>query len=163
MNRQSATTKTVSKATIVSVGLVVGLVATQSVWSGAQANALTDQRNAPRVQTAYEGETPAVQVVSDSGDDQSDVYDPEKVYQGAYEPQRIYRVVLGPQTWRANQRPEQLRDVTCREARTALSQVGTWYGRITEDGSCVSGDETNWAMGNFLNFQMRPHKTDADL
>jgi hypothetical protein len=148
---------------VLSVGLVVGLVTTQNAWSGAPVAPTTDQWNGNRVQVERTENVSVVRLVSETDSDQRDVYDPSEVYQGAYDTDRIYRVVLGPQTWRVNPRPERLRDVTCREARTALSQVGTWYGRILQDGSCVSGDETNWAMGNFLNFQMRPHKTDADL
>jgi hypothetical protein len=90
-------------------------------------------------------------------------YDPSEVYKGSHEPQRVYQLVQGPQTWKPNRRPTLVREVTCRDARRALEQQGVRTGWLTQNGSCKSGDDTQWATGNYLNFQAGPQATDADL
>jgi len=87
-------------------------------------------------------------------------YDPSRVYVGFHESQRVYKLVQGPQTWKLHQRPAIVRDVTCREARQALEQEGLWTGRLANDGSCRTGDETQWASGNYLNFQAGPDASE---
>jgi hypothetical protein len=96
-------------------------------------------------------------------DRQAGDYDPDTTYTGVHDPKRIYRVVLGVQTWRANLRPERLRDVSCSEAKLALERKGTWFGRITAKGDCVNGDPTDWATGNYLNFLEQPRRHSMGL
>jgi hypothetical protein len=144
MNRPETNGKKTSKMVILAVSLAVGLVAVQSSGWSARAEASEGRR------------------ISD-GNAHRGAYDPGKIYTGAYEPQRIYKLVQGPQEWRPNRRPMLLREVTCRDARRALEDKGTWTGRLAQDGSCRTGDETEFATGNYMNFQEGPRATDNDL
>jgi hypothetical protein len=65
--------------------------------------------------------------------------------------------------WRPNLKPEHLRNVTCSQAKRALEQDGTWYGRITRNGGCGNGDDTTWATGNYLNFLELPQRNSRGL
>ena len=130
--------------TVIVVGLAMSPVATSAAQVGESVTA---------------DHVVAVQLIADHGDDpaaDSDGYNPDTVYQGGHDTKRLYRVVLGLQTWRANVRPERVRDVSCRQARLALEQSGTWFGRIMQNGDCTDGDPTNWATGNYLNFLEQP-------
>lgn len=80
-------------------------------------------------------------------------YTPTEVYEGVFEPNRLYKVVHALGSWGGSPRPARVRDVTCRDARTALERQGLWNGALTAAGACGSGEPTEWAAGNFLNFQ----------
>jgi hypothetical protein len=90
-------------------------------------------------------------------------YDPSRVYKGAHETQRVYKLVQGPRTWKPSRRPALLREVTCSDARRTLERQGVWTGRLAKDGACRSGDDTQWATGNYLNFEAGPQSSDVAL
>lgn len=86
-------------------------------------------------------------------DRQAGDYDSDTIYAGVHDPNRIYRVVLGSDRWAGARHPARVRDVTCRDARNALERRGAWTGQLNANGTCGSGEPTDWATGNFLNFQ----------
>jgi hypothetical protein len=90
-------------------------------------------------------------------------YTPTAVYEGVFEPNRLYKVVHGSGSWGGSPRPSRVRDVTCRNARTALEHEGFWKGALISTGACGSGEPTEWATGNFLNFQAGLYEKDAAL
>jgi hypothetical protein len=44
-----------------------------------------------------------------------------------------------------------------------LERNGAWTGQLNANGTCGSGEPTEWAMGNFLNFQAGLYEEDAAL
>ncbi len=137
----------------IALGIVCGAAVMALSPTRAQAADLVPEGSAVTTETMLVGPT-VVRVGS---------YDPAEVYKGSHETQHVYKVVLGQQMWKPNRRPAMLREVSCRDARRALEQQGVWTGRLGNDGSCKGGDETQWATGNYLNFQAGPQATDADL
>jgi hypothetical protein len=90
-------------------------------------------------------------------------YNPEEVYPGMFESARLYKVVLHTQGWAGSRRPARVNQITCRDARTALEKRGFWRGQLSVTGVCGSGEPTEWATGNFLNFQASRHHEESDL
>ena len=90
------------------------------------------------------------------------LYDPSVVYSGIFESKQIYKIVVGPETWAGSRRPARIQQVTCRDARTALERKGSWTGPLNADGACGSGEPTDWALGNFLNFQAGLEDAESD-
>ena len=89
-------------------------------------------------------------------------YTPAAVYEGVFEPNRLYKVIHGSGSWGASPRPSRVRDVTCRDARTGLERDGYWKGALISTGACGSGEPTEWATGNFLNFQAAHQDDESD-
>ncbi|MFZ5876901.1 MAG: hypothetical protein ACOYXU_10905 [Nitrospirota bacterium] len=74
-----------------------------------------------------------------------------------FESARIYHITHHTEGWAGSKRPALLNQITCREARTALQERGFWRGPLSVTGGCGSGEPTEWATGNFLNFQSNRH------
>lgn len=100
---------------------------------------------------------------SDRRRDEYGLYNADTAYNGVYDRARLYRVDLSSQAWVGSLLPPSLPRVTCRPARAALEHQGTWTGALKSDGSCGVGEPTDWAVGNFLNFDANLHETDSEL
>jgi hypothetical protein len=147
------------KAERVVVGAVVLFGATVAVAAAQSPVPITP---ADRFMTTEAAAHPKL-VAEERNDSGPKGYSPDVSYRGRHDPNRIYRVELGLKMWRPNPKPEVLRNVTCGQAKRALEQDGTWYGRITRNGGCGSGDDTTWATGNYLNFLEQPHRSTMGL
>lgn len=116
------------------------------------ASSMTDQRwNLPHWLSATEAHA-----------EEAGSYDATVVYSGMFESEQIYKIVLGPGTWAGSRRPARSKEVTCRDARTALERKGWWTGPLNADGACGSGEPSDWALGNFLNFQTGLEDAESD-
>jgi hypothetical protein len=83
-------------------------------------------------------------------------YNPMVSYPGDFEADQIYRKNLSTGAWKSRSRPAHLKDVSCFEAKSQLSERGLWKGNLNQDGSCGgSAEASDWAVGNFLNFQFQ--------
>ena len=165
MNSQRASSRSGSQISGVLVGLAVLLATSHASGSSAQAADLPQHLRATEARVWVFGDRVAVRTVSDK-DRQSDKhgsYDPSVVYPGIYESERMYKVLAGPQAWAGNRHPERVGQVRCRDARTALERNGSWSGMLNADGECGSGEPTDWATGNFLNFRAGIEDGESDL
>ena len=85
------------------------------------------------------------------------LYNPEVVYPGIYEAKRLYYKGHESDVWKGMLKPAFLKDVTCTDAKKALSISGSWNGHLNKNGSCgTKAEPTDWAVGNYLNFQATP-------
>lgn len=100
---------------------------------------------------------------SDRRRDEYGLYNADTAYNGVYDRARLYRVDLASQMWVGSLLPPSLHRITCRSAQSALERSGTWTGALRADGSCSSGEPTDWAVGNFLNFDAGLHETDSEM
>lgn len=156
--KRPATSRTQRNRNFVGVGALT-LILTVAPTSSISASAIGSFR------AGASGESPAVvAALSDKGLDaeKSGLYDPSVVYSGMFESERIYRIVAGPETWVGSRRPARSKDITCRDARTSLERKGSWTGPLNADGACGSGEPTDWALGNFLNFQTGLEDAESD-
>ena len=155
MNSQRASNRSGSHISGLVVGLVALLATSHASGSSAQAADLPYHLRATPGQAWNPVDRLAVRTVSDKGrqSDQHGSYDPSVVYPGIYESDQVYKMLAGPQTWAGSRRPARVQHVTCRDARTALERKGLWNGALNAAGDCRSGEPTDWAIGNFLNFQ----------
>src|SRR3990172_4163837 len=155
MNSQRAGNRSGSHIAGLVIGLAALLATSHASGSSAQAADLPHHLRATPGQAWNPVDRLAVRTVSDKGrqSDQRGSYDPSVVYPGIYETDQVYKMLAGPQTWAGSRRPSRVQHVTCRDARTALERNGLWNGALDADGDCRSGEPTDWAIGNFLNFQ----------
>ncbi len=145
----------------VSGAIRLGVIAVAIVLASDPVGLRSDEAQAAAEKRA---DQPAARTVSNQDRASDDgAYHPEETYQGVYAPSQLYRIVFGTDTWAGSRRPARVNQITCRDARTALEQRGFWRGQLSVTGACESGEPTEWATGNFLNFQTNRHHEDTDL
>lgn len=149
MNRRQTGNQKATRFSAVLLGLTVALATPHASGS--------DLR---RIGPADTADRATVRIASNA--DRRVVYDPEEIYAGVYAPDQLYRVVLGSERWAGSRRPARVREVTCRDARHALERNGFWTGPLDPDGSCGAGEPTDWATGNFLNYQADLQDENSD-
>ena len=85
------------------------------------------------------------------------LYNPEVAYPGVYEAKRLYYKGHESDVWKGISKPAFLKDVTCSDAKKALSISGIWNGRLNKNGSCgAKAEPAELAVGNYLNFKLTP-------
>jgi hypothetical protein len=88
-------------------------------------------------------------------------YNPSAVYTGAYVNELIYYRNPGAAGWTRVTRPDSLQHVSCWDAQRHLRREGTWQGHLNPDGSCgPTSEPSDWAIGNWLNYQESLPGTD---
>jgi hypothetical protein len=108
------------------------------------------------------GNAAGASVVMSAADDPRRSYTATATYEGVFEPNRLYKILHSSGSWGGSPRPSLVRDVTCRAARTALEQDGSWKGALMSTGDCGAGEPTEWATGNYLNFQAERQDKESD-
>lgn|GEM_PF-1332118 len=115
---------------------------------------------------AMRAETSTILVVADNSKKETTVdapYNPMVSYPGKYEADQLYRKNLSTGAWKVRSHPAHLKDVNCFEAKAKLGERGLWKGNLNQDGSCEgSGEASDWAVGNFLNFQFQENMNTTD-
>lgn len=89
-------------------------------------------------------------------------YTATATYEGVFDSNRLYKVLHSSGSWGGSPRPSLVRDVVCRDARTALERDGSWKGALMSTGACGVGEPTEWATGNYLNFQAERQNEKSD-